>query len=100
MTMMRTNDPAVKQLTLEDFGVPMNNKAWEYDEDTGHMFCRCPDCGGRLSIGIWHYWNSYKYCHYCGIRLQEGDYVKRYCQIYEREDEEKVRRVRREYGKE
>jgi DNA-directed RNA polymerase subunit RPC12/RpoP len=92
--------PMPGQMTLADVGLELNNKAWEYDEDTGYMLCRCPECGGRMVMHLWHYWNNYKYCPYCGIRLQEGNFVKRYCQIYEREDEQTVRRVRREYGRE
>lgn len=92
--------PMPGQMTLADVGLELNNKAWEYDEDNGCMLCRCPECGGRMVIHLWHYWNNYKYCPYCGIRLQEGNFVKRYCQIYEREDEQTVRRVRREYGRE
>lgn len=88
------------QMTLADFGVQLNNKAWQYDEDNGHMMCRCPDCGGRMPMYLWHYWNSYKFCPYCGVRLQEGNFVRRYCQIYERENEQDVLRVRKEYGRE
>lgn len=87
------------QMTLSDFGMALNNKAWKYDEDTGNMMCRCPECECRMPIYKWTYWNPYRYCPYCGVRLQEGDFVKRYCQIYE-VDEETVRRVRRESGKE
>ena len=85
-----------QQLTLDDFG--FSTKVWQYDEDTGHMMCRCPECGGRMTITLWKYWNSYKFCPYCGIRLAEGNFVKRYCQIY-RENEDKVIRVRQEYKK-
>lgn len=88
------------QMTLADFGIQLNNKAWQYDEDNGHMMCRCPDCDGRMPMYLWHYWNNYKFCPYCGVRLQEGNFVRRYCQIYERENEQDVLRVRKEYGRE
>ena len=87
-----------EQMTLADFGIDLDNKAWEYDEDTGTMMCRCPDCEGRMSMGLYAYWNSYKYCPYCGVRLHEGDYVKRFCQIHGR-DEATVMKVRKDYGR-
>ena len=86
-----------EQMTMDDFGI--STKVWLYDEDTGHMMCRCPDCGGRMTIGIWTYWNSYKYCPYCGVRLEEGNFIRRFCQIYERHNETDVMKVRMEYGR-
>ncbi len=86
------------QMTLDDFGISLDRQTWKYDEDNGCMMCRCPSCEGRMNIHLWTYWNPYKYCPYCGIRLQEGKFVNRYCQIYE-EDKQKVMNVRNEYRK-
>ena len=76
----------------------MIQQVWEYDEDVGSMMCRCPKCGGRLSIGLWTYWNPYHFCPYCGISLGEGNFVRRFCQIYKRHTEEKLRNIRGELG--
>ena len=81
------------QMTLTDIGIVP--KSWLYYEDNATLMCRCPECEGRMVIYLWTYWNPYKYCPYCGIRLQEGNFVKRYCRIYE-SDEETVLKVRRE----
>lgn len=81
-----------EQMTLYDIGL---EKSWQYDEDTGEMMCRCPTCGGRLTIGEYIYWNPYHYCPYCGLKLREGEFTKRYVQIYGRKEE--VERVREEY---
>lgn len=86
------------QMSLADFGMPLENKAWEYDEDTGSMLCRCPECEGRLLIGLYSYWNPYRYCPYCGERLQEGKFAEPYCRIYGL-SRETVRDVRRKYEK-
>lgn len=82
-----------EQMTLYDIGL---EKSWQYDEDTGEMMCRCPSCGGRLTIGMYRYWNPYHYCPYCGLKLREGEFTKRHCQIYAREEKD-VERVREEY---
>lgn len=58
------------QLTMRDIGVVP--KEWQYDEDCGTVLCRCPECGGRLIIGLYQYNNPYHYCPYCGIPLAEG----------------------------
>jgi DNA-directed RNA polymerase subunit RPC12/RpoP len=57
-------------------------KEWMYDEDTGNLMCRCPDCGGRLTIGFYQYHNPYKYCPYCGIRLEQGRVTEKRRQVY------------------
>lgn len=85
------------QITLSDIGIIP--KSWQYDEDNATLMCRCPECEGRMIIYLWTYWNPYKYCPYCGIRLQEGSFAKKYCQVYEGEMET-VLKVRREYGHE
>ena len=84
-------------MSLDDFGI--STKTWQYDEDTGNVFCRCPDCDGRMLIGLYNYWNSYRFCPYCGIKLAEGKLVEKICEVY-RNDKETVLKVRREYGKE
>ena len=45
---------------------------WQYDEDTGTVMCRCPQCGGRLIISYYQYNNPYRYCPFCGEALSEG----------------------------
>lgn len=47
-------------------------REWQYDEDNGSMMCRCPECGGRLLIGVYSYCNVYNYCPYCGVALLQG----------------------------
>jgi hypothetical protein len=84
-----------KQMTLDDFGI--STKTWEYDEDCGSIMCRCPDCGGRMSIGIYTYWNPYKYCPYCGMELAEGALVSKICAVYGHSPEA-VTRVRQGRG--
>lgn len=73
-------------------------KEWLYDEDTGHVMCRCPDCGGRLLISLYSYWNLYRYCPYCGERLMEGQITKKRVQVYNLMSVEEEERVRGEYG--
>lgn len=84
------------QMSLDDFGI--STKVWEYDEDTGMVMCRCPECGGRMSLGCYTYWNSYNFCPYCGEQLAEGKLVGKICEVY-KHDRETVERVRREFGK-
>ena len=55
---------------------------WQYDEDTAIVMCRCPDCGGRLVIGLYIYRNPYHYCPYCGIRLNEGKITRKRMEVY------------------
>lgn len=77
----------VGQMTLTDFGVVP--KTWQYDEDTGEVMCRCPDCGGRLVISLYTYNNPYKFCPYCGIRLAEGRIRAKRIEVYQLEQEVK-----------
>lgn len=58
---------------------------WEYDEDTGNLMCRCPECGGRMPIYLWTYVNPYHYCPYCGEKLEEGRFCEKYKQVYSAE---------------
>lgn len=55
---------------------------WQYDEDTGGVMCRCPNCGGRLGIHVYLYRNPYKYCPYCGDRLNEGNITAKRREVY------------------
>lgn len=84
------------QLSLYDFGLE-KQKEWQYDEDNGSVMCRCPDCGGRLLLHVFQYWNPYKYCPYCGMRLTEGKFVNKCCAVYGRKKED-YKEVRRKYG--
>ena len=74
-------------------------KEWLYDEDNSNVMCRCPDCGGRLLIGLYTYWNPYRYCPYCGQRLMEGQITKKRVQVYNLMSAEEEERVREEYGR-
>ena len=79
------------QLTLTDLGaIP---KEWEYDEDTGMVMCRCPVCEGRLTIHLYTYRNPYKYCPYCGERLQEGKLKAKRKAVYNLAQEEEGWRI-------
>ena len=73
------------QMTLFDIGALP--QSWQYDEDTGHVMCRCPDCGGRLLIGLYQYHNPYRFCPYCGIKLAEGRIREKRKQVYQLEQE-------------
>lgn len=57
-------------------------KFWQYDEDTGTVMCRCPDCGGRLIISLYQYENPYHYCPYCGTPLEEGALTRKRIEVY------------------
>lgn len=48
-------------------------KEWKYDKDNDYMLCRCPHCEGRLLIGMYQYFNPYRFCPYCGKRLAQGN---------------------------
>ena len=61
---------------------------WLYDEDNGNVMCRCPECGGRLLIGLYQYSNPYNFCPYCGTRLEEGKLTAKRKQVYRLEQEE------------
>ena len=75
------------QMTLFDIGaIP---QPWKYDEDNGCVMCRCPDCGGRLLIGLYQYHNPYRFCPYCGIKLTEGRLREKRKQVYQLEQEDK-----------
>lgn len=78
-----------QQMTLSDIG--LIDKSWEYDEDNGHVMCRCPECEGRLLIGVYTYVNPYHYCPYCGIKLAEGRLVAKRCEVYGRTREEELK---------
>lgn len=60
----------------------MNKLTWSYEEDTGEVFCCCPVCSGRLHIGVYTYRNPYKYCPYCGTKLEEGKLDNKRAQVY------------------
>lgn len=57
-------------------------KFWQYEEDNGHVMCKCPECGGRMIIHIYTYKNPYHFCPYCGTPLEEGGLEKAYKRIY------------------
>ena len=61
---------------------------WKYDEDTGHVMCRCPKCSGRLMIGLYVYRNPYQYCPYCGSFLEEGNITAKRKEVYSLEQED------------
>ena len=63
-------------------------KEWEYDEDTGHVMCRCPVCSGRMSISLYTYRNPYKFCPYCGEVLAEGKITAKRKAVYQLVQEE------------
>lgn len=66
---------------------------WKYDEDTGMLLCRCPECGGRLRIGYYQYYNPYHYCPYCGVALKEGEVTKARRKVYRLEQEDRGRAI-------
>lgn len=72
-------------------------KTWLYDEDSGSVMCRCPECEGRLPIGIYTYRNPYRFCPYCGEKLAEGEITAKRCQVYGRSYEDELR-IREECG--
>lgn len=79
---------------------------WEYDEDTGSVMCRCPECGGRLTISHYAYVNPYNFCPYCGEKLEEGKLTAKRIEVYgnSEEVEERARKEifasrRERYGK-
>lgn len=55
---------------------------WEYEEDSGSMMAKCPECGKRMPIYRWNYGNFYKFCPYCGQALEEGDIMRAGKRIY------------------
>ncbi len=65
---------------------------WQYDEDNGCVMCRCPECGGRLLIGLYQYWNPYRFCPYCGTRLEEGNITAKRKHVYGLEQEDSARK--------
>lgn len=68
-------------------------KTWEYDEDTAHVMCRCPECGGRLLIGIYQYINPYRCCPYCCLALGEGNLTAKRKEVYNLRQEEAGRKI-------
>ena len=83
------------QMSLYDYA-PLygpTTEAWQYDEDNGHVMCRCPDCGGRLLIGLYQYINVYRFCPYCGQRLEEGALTSKRKQVYRLKGEDDGRRI-------
>ena len=86
------------QLTLSDFNIVL--RVWLYDEDNARVLCRCPVCGGRMTLWCYDYWNPYHYCPYCGEHLSEGRFVDRMVEVYDNLDRDTMERVRKEYGKE
>lgn len=95
---MRSN-AEIGQMSLFDMAPECCVREWEYDEDNGTVLCRCPDCGGRMIIHRYAYWNPYRYCPYCGIRLNEGKITNKRCQVY-RTDRKTEMEGRLAYGKE
>ena len=63
-----------EQMTLFDF--------WQYEEDNGHLMCKCPKCEGRMILHIWTYHNPYSFCPYCATPLDEGEMAKAYKRVY------------------
>lgn len=48
---------------------------WIYVLDEGQRMCKCPDCGGRMYLGIYRYANPYKFCPYCGRRNKPNEQI-------------------------
>ena len=48
---------------------------WLYEIDNGTRMCKCPDCGGRMLLGVYTYWNPYKFCPYCGRKNIIGEQI-------------------------
>ena len=46
---------------------------WIYDEDTGTVMCKCPECECRMVLGYYQYHNPYNFCPYCGEKLDAAD---------------------------
>ena len=67
------------QMTLFEIGL---EKSWKYEEDTGTVMAKCPECEGRMIINFYQYHNPYKYCPYCGIRLMEGPIERKRREVY------------------
>lgn len=57
-------------------------KAWEYEQETGHLMCKCPECRCRLFIGKYAISNPYRFCPYCGEKLDKGDFERKRKEIY------------------
>lgn len=62
--------------------ISLLQRTWEYDIDTATIMARCPECGGRMIISRYQYQNPYRFCPYCGERLDEGNLAKARDKIY------------------
>lgn len=54
-------DEWAMEIAVEAMEKQIPVKTWEYDEDTANVMCRCPECGGRLLIGLYQYINPYRF---------------------------------------
>lgn len=57
-------------------------KTWLYEEDTGMVMAKCPECEGRMTIHYYWYKNPYHFCPYCGEKLEEGNIKKKLKKVY------------------
>lgn len=66
---------------------------WQYGEDNENVMCRCPECGGQLVIGYYTYINPYRFCPYCGQRLQENvrGLISKRSEVYGNTKDEELR---------
>ena len=57
-------------------------KCWQYEEDNATVMAKCPECERRMIIHLYTYENPYKFCPYCGQKLEEGALKKARRKVY------------------